>query len=110
MPMTDLSKLLKLYDCCEITPMELLIGLVQAAVESPPEQIIPLLSPESLQKLQEASKNPPTTPDKQLFCDISCHGPGFDWEAWQREQQRLWYDGVWRWHHYFHRAKERPES
>jgi hypothetical protein len=105
MPAIDPYLLLKHYEAGAITGHELLIGLVQVAAEKHPEQIALLISSELLLKIRETSSNPPSSPDEMVVFHLGMHSPGFDLKAFQREQARLWYDGLWRWHQYFNQIE-----
>jgi hypothetical protein len=101
------ARLLRLYDKGNITLMEPHTGLVEAVVAHPVEEIAPLLMVEQLQALRDLAASPPTSPEgcPRTFHMGSWIGP-FDWDAHHRERQRLWYDGIWKWHAYFESCPE----
>jgi hypothetical protein len=96
------AKLLRQYDQGHITPMELHTGLVEAAAGHRVEDIAPLLAAEHLQELRDLVASPPTSPENspRTYHMGSWIGP-FDYAGYQRERQRLWYDGALKWHAYF---------
>jgi hypothetical protein len=95
------AKLLRLYDDGNLTETELQTHLILAATRYPPESIAPLLSAEHLGGLRARSASPPASADEGMWLLGGNWEASFDWEAYCREQRRLWYDGVWRWHRYF---------
>jgi hypothetical protein len=102
MHLKEPQELMQQYERGEITDGELLYRLIQVALFHSPESIVPLLSPEMLRKLREQSATPPTSSEDapRLFCAGSWIGP-FDHDEEIRENQRLWYEGAWKWHRHF---------
>ncbi len=96
MRLLDPVKVLDLYNCGQITLMELHLRLIQAAATDPPQEIVPLLPEKLLHVIRELSATPPTALEGS---------PRIFWMGAtlvdEQEARRLWYDGVWRWHHYF---------
>jgi hypothetical protein len=97
------AKLMRLYEQCYITPMELRTRLVQAAASYPPETFVSLVPAEELRAIRALAESPPASPEgsPRIFAMGSWVGP-HDHEAEEREERRLWYDGIWRWHRFFH--------
>jgi hypothetical protein len=100
----DLKKLIRSHNRGLLTDQAFQLDLVLAAAELPPERIVELLRPQVVAELRKLSREPPADPGKVRIIESVCEGPDFSqerYEAYLREQARLWFEGVWRWHHYF---------
>ncbi len=100
----DPERWLQLYDEGHITDIELLFRLVQAAASHPPEEIAAFLPSQQLTRMREESADPPESLESSLryFHMGMWSGPG---PHELREEQRLWFEGVWQWHRYFNRDR-----
>jgi hypothetical protein len=96
------AKLMRLYEQCHITPMELRTRLVQAAASYPPERFASLIPAEELQAIRELAQSPPASPEgSPRIVALGTWVGAHDHEAEERQERRLWYDGIWRWPRFF---------
>ncbi len=96
----SLEKLVAAYDRGMVTGHELAFRLIQAAVNHPPVEILPLIPDELRYEVERQGMNPPPSPDAQRFVQLVCSVGPYDHEAWEREQQAAYYDGAWRWYRF----------
>jgi hypothetical protein len=99
---SDPAALLRQYEEGRITDGELLSHLLKAAAERAPSEIASALPAPLLARVRQAAANPPASPEDspRSFFMASWVG-SYDHEAEERREQRLWYDGAWRWHQFF---------
>jgi len=92
------------YNRGDITQTELRIRLVQAAARTQPEEIAARLPTEWIEALREESCNPPANPEEMRFFHTSTcvRATPADRAGYWQEESRLYYDGAWRWHRFFH--------
>jgi hypothetical protein len=95
--MEPATRILRQYDRGTIVRSELITRLVHLAAAHPPEEVVAALPPDCLAELRAEAARPPSTLEE---CPITA---GFDY-APRDEDRRLWYSGIWRWHHYFANA------
>ncbi len=101
--MTELSpkQLVAAYNRGMITGHELTFRLIEAAVDCPPEIILPLVPEELRDDVRQRGLRPPETPEAvPRIIASGCFTETFDRNTWQREQQVAYYDGAWRWHRF----------
>lgn len=99
--MVEPAKLLRLYDAGVLTRHELLIRLGQAAADRAPAGIAAEFPADVLAEVREWAAVPPASPDRCRVFGSICAGPGFDADAYFREESRRLYEGLWRWHRHF---------
>ena len=95
--------LLREYETGRITQSELEYRLVQAAAAAAPENLAPLLSAEQIGTLRTLAASPPRSlQDAPRIISMGMVIRAKDAVARaEQEERQLWYDGVWRWHHFF---------
>jgi hypothetical protein len=108
MKLVEPEKLIREYERCCMTPLELQSRLIQAAAGFPPEEFASLIPAGVFETIREVAASPPARLEEtpRIFAISTCTGPG-DSEAEERPARRLWYDGIWRWHRFF-QPKDRP--
>ncbi|MDY3554647.1 hypothetical protein R5W24_003773 [Gemmata sp. JC717] len=95
------EKLVAGYHRGMITGHELVWQLITAATRISPKELLPLVPEELLNDVRQRGLNPPDSPEAapRVIASV-CSTGAFDWNAWQREQQAKYYDGVWRWYRF----------
>ena len=104
-------RLIRMFEQCHITEMELQTRLVQAAANYPPEGFASIIPAEELQAIRQLAESPPVSPEgsPRTFAIGTWIGP-HDSEAEEREERRLWHDGIWRWHWFFKSERAEPRG
>jgi hypothetical protein len=93
----DARKLVALYDRGALTHHGLMIALAQAATAAGPDELVPHLPGWVLGELRARANGSP----RLIAIASVCAMPGFDAEAYFREENRLYADGLRRWAEFF---------
>jgi hypothetical protein len=96
------ATLISLFELGHISPMDLRIRLIQAAAMYPPERFSLLVPDEEVQAIRELAMCPPVSlEDTPRIFAIGTWVGLHDHEAEERQERRLWFEGIWRWHSFF---------
>ncbi|MBN9119795.1 MAG: hypothetical protein J0I06_11660 [Planctomycetes bacterium] len=98
------EKLVATYNRGMITGHELVLRLIEAATQYPPEEILPLVPEELVAELKQRGTNPPDRPEAVRTVQAGCYAGPHDPQAWERkerEDRAAYYEGVWRWHEFW---------